>query len=1127
MEDFNLHKNHRVLIVAAIILAVLSAATTLWVFERLRFDAKEQNRVNQIITLQESLLSSLIDAENGQRGFILTADTSFLQPYKVAASNIEIQYNQLNNLVTNAYLKNILVDLKPVIDQRLNMIEQIIAYEREGKHELAIEVVKSGLGKKIMDQIRLKLTEFEHKQLQILQQSSLELQNSIKKLALAIGIMILLAIAFSLTLFAKIRRLKDEAESKLGFRNALLRSADIAIVATNPKFVILSANPASENLFGFSAENWIGTESLQQIINRLQNVVIKESEETESQLTEGNLLEILNTSLDTLRFEGSYGDDSSFGTQVSCSITKAKDNEGNLVGYILMASDTSKMHAAQNALKHSEQLYRQSTRHLKNIIDSSMDIICTIDGAGRFVEVGAASIEAWGYSPGELIGKDFMEFVYSEDRAYTNNVAGDIIKGNPTKNFHNRYISKDGQIVHMTWSAVWSQKDQLMYAIARDETESIKISEDLKVTEMLLKLAGDISKVGGWSLDLKTEKFFWTSQVYKMLEFPEDYSMSLDERLKLYTKESRLAFLKAMNNAKSESKEFDLHLKTRTYSGKVIDQRLIGHPMTNEQGEVISITGAVQEITEQKNLEQALINAKENAISANAAKDIFLSTISHEIRTPLNGLLGMLELLSYSSLNKEQKEMLLTATESGKNLVRIISDLLDHSKIEAGKLQIIDEVVSISELINHLQLTYYALASSKNLLLKKTISPDIAPFHVFDPLRLTQILGNLLSNAIKFTSSGYIEIEVHRIEQYETSEKLSFSVIDTGIGISEEAQTRLFQPFEQANINTTRIYGGTGLGLNISRKLAEMMGGKLELHSQHDQGSKFTLTIEFPVPELSSASLTNQASFTDMEYEIKSGLRLLIVDDHPVNRKVLSRQLGKLNIAVDISENGLDALNKYKTHNYDLIITDCNMPEMDGYELARQIRQVEKSKHLKRIPIIAWTANALPDARENVIQAGMDDILVKPSDLYLIKAKISQWTKVDTSLQALVEASPQDKVDHKLFDLSNLSDDPEEHQEMLRDYCQQTSEDIVSAKKACLQRMSQDLKRIAHRMKGASRLIGSDAIASLCENLELISEEKNWNLCIEHLVQIDSEMSKLRHFVQTNRSNMEEKSREV
>jgi CheY-like chemotaxis protein/HPt (histidine-containing phosphotransfer) domain-containing protein len=253
----------------------------------------------------------------------------------------------------------------------------------------------------------------------------------------------------------------------------------------------------------------------------------------------------------------------------------------------------------------------------------------------------------------------------------------------------------------------------------------------------------------------------------------------------------------------------------------------------------------------------------------------------------------------------------------------------------------------------------------------------------------------------------------------------------------------------------------------------------------------------------------------------------LIVDDHPVNRKVLSRQLGKLNIAVDISENGLDALNKYKTHNYDLIITDCNMPEMDGYELARQIRQVEKSKHLKRIPIIAWTANALPDARENVIQAGMDDILVKPSDLYLIKAKISQWTKVDTSPQALVEANPQETIDHKLFDLSNLSDDPEEHQEMLNDYCQHTSEDIVSAKKACLQRMSQDLKRIAHRMKGASRLIGSDAIASLCENLELISEEKNWNLCIEHLVQIDSEMSKLRHFVQTNRSNMEEKSREV
>jgi PAS domain S-box-containing protein len=1127
MQAPKMYKKYGILIAAAITFAALSAAMTIWIVERLRFDAQEQARVYQILNMKEALLSSLIDVENGQRGFLLTKDPSFLKPYQVAITNLDHQYNQLSGHTKNPSLKKLLLDLKPLIDRRLDLVDQTLRYEREGQHTLALEMLSAGIGKQYMDQIRMLIADFKHKELEILQQRTQQFHNTIQMLAFVIGMTFFLAILFSSALFVRIQRLKDDAERKLSFRNALLESTDIAIVATNTDFVILSANPAAEKLFGFSAQRWIGIESLGAIIQHLQNIVQIDYMDAEKKTTAGNWLEILDTPRDVLHFEGDYDTEGAVAKQVAFSITKAKNSEGHLIGYILLSSDISHIQSAHLSLKQSEQLYRKSTEHLKNIIDSSIDIICTIDANGNFVEVGAASIHAWGFAPEELIGKRFIEFVHPDDRALTNLVAEEITKGNPTKNFHNRYMKKDGHIAHMMWSAIWSERDQLMYAIARDETDAIKISAELKATEMLLKLAGDISKVGGWSLDLVSEKYFWTSQVYKILEFPEGYTHTLEERLKLYTEESRTAFLEAVDKCKSVGSRFDLQLKTKTNLGKLIDTRLIGHPVTNEQGEVIGITGAVQEITEQKNLEQALIDAKENAISANAAKDVFLSTMSHEIRTPLNGMLGMLDLLSYSALNSEQQDMLHTAIGSGKNLVRIINDLLDHSKIEAGKLQIIDEVVSLSDLINRLQLSYFALASSKNLMLKKLFQPDIAPFHVLDSLRLTQILGNLLSNAIKFTATGYVEIQVQRIKRYEKSEMLSFSVIDTGIGISEEAQKRLFQPFEQASDNTARLYGGTGLGLSISRKLAEMMGGRLELYSQHNQGSKFTLTIELPIAEISAANPMIDITSTEIDQDVKNGLRLLIVDDHPVNRKLLSRQLGKLNITVDIAENGVVALQKYNTNAYDLVITDCNMPEMDGYELAKQIRKVENTTQSKRVPIIAWTANAMSDARENVIKAGMDDILVKPSELALVKAKILQWTTDSTLPEILPQAAPEGMLETKLFDLTNVTDVPAEQCELLMDYCLQTSKDLDLAGRACNQQLPKELKRVIHQIKGASRLVGSEAITSLCENLEVISEEQNWDLYIESLAQIDSELSRIRQFLQTYWPLYQEKSQEA
>jgi len=392
-------------------------------------------------------------------------------------------------------------------------------------------------------------------------------------------------------------------------------------------------------------------------------------------------------------------------------------------------------------------------------------------------------------------------------------------------------------------------------------------------------------------------------------------------------------------------------------------------------------------------------HAKTVAEQASAAKDMFLATMSHEIRTPLNGLLAMLELLSLAELNDEQQQMLNIARDSGRGLGRIIDDILDHAKIEAGKLEIAPEPVSITQLLSHIAHSYHGIASGKGLVLQYAVDPSISAALLIDPLRLTQILGNLISNALKFTRNGRIEIQAERVAQSAGTETIRFSVSDTGIGISAAAQQRMFQPFEQASASTARLYGGTGLGLAICRRLAEMMGGSITVNSIMGAGTTMSVTLTFAVADAAPATSTGVAQAMQVAHVADAGAQenaplILAVDDHPVNRIVLERQLVVLGMRVQIVEDAQEALRLWQdapSQKYALMMTDCNMPGMDGYALARAIREIEANEGRTRIPIIAWTANALSSAAEQCHAAGMDDVLVKPAELGKLKAMLNKW----------------------------------------------------------------------------------------------------------------------------------------
>lgn len=1085
----NINKKH--IFATALMLMLLSIMASIWIGKQVSHASGEQIRIYKIMDHAEAMLSGLKDAENGKRGYILTHSENFLLPYNTSKSKIDHHYQQLIESTKDSLSYQILLDIKPIINQKMLLMDQAVLYEKNGKSEQAQAVVESGIGNVLMAQIQSKMTAFSEREKKLLEQRNKTFRSTIRYLVFGMLSSALLGLTIFYAAFMRIQRLKNDAQRKTAFQSALLSSADAAIISISLDGIITSFSHGAEKLLGYSANEIVEIASVTKLHdqNQIESLAkaLKQSDYASLSLIDifGWLLETNNS--DTREWTYIHKDGSTI--PVVLSITKISLN----AGYLCIARNITDIKIRENELQMVEQRFKSANDQLKKVVDFSLDVICVVDADGRFIQVSNACHVVWGYFADELLGRPFLDFVHPDDREKTKAKSKEIIAGSPTRSFQNRYVKKDGSTCFIMWSANWSEADQVIFAIARDITETVHISKSLQEKEMLLKLAGDIAHVGGWAIESKTKRMIWTDEVGRILEFPVGVVPKLEERLKLFTPESREIFTNAINKCQLEGQAFDLELETYTVNNRLLKIRSIAEAIRDEQGNIIKVGGAVQDITQQKLVEQQLVNAKEEAQKANIAKGVFLSTMSHEIRTPLNGMLGMLELLALSKLNPEQQSTIRIARESGRGLVRIIDDVLDHSKIEAGKLDILPEPLSIKELVNRLHLSYLAIASAKNLNLKQWIDPKISPTHLADPLRLTQILANLLSNAIKFTEKGWVEIRVELIDSADDKEQLLFEVTDTGIGIDEEAQQRLFKPFEQAGPDTTRLYGGTGLGLSISRQLAEMLDGSIKINSEVGKGTTFSLTLRIPV--------SNQAAFNEKiknppsQFSIQfDASPILAVDDHNVNLRLLTRQLQSLGFKVVAATNGIEALKAFKVKKFSAVITDCNMPEMDGYGLAQAIRALEKQNRLPRIPIIAWTANAMADARLECVNAGMDDILVKPTELYELGKMLENWLGTQAPIKTAKATSPSKNIDFSQVESapSKLTAEDEEDAEILQEFICQTILDIQEANDAKRHKNADDLKRIVHRIKGASLMVGATEMNMICKEIELSLKESRW-----------------------------------
>lgn len=392
------------------------------------------------------------------------------------------------------------------------------------------------------------------------------------------------------------------------------------------------------------------------------------------------------------------------------------------------------------------------------------------------------------------------------------------------------------------------------------------------------------------------------------------------------------------------------------------------------------------QIENRKKVETELRQSKELAENATQAKSEFLSMMSHEIRTPLNAIVGMTHLMQQEELSENMVENLKILKFSTDNLCALINDILDFSKIEAGKVELEKVPFDLKHLILNIKKANQVKATEKGNKIKLIFDENVPNIFIGDPLRIGQIISNLLSNAVKFTNKGNITLKLSLQKIINNCAILDFSITDTGIGIEENKQKLIFEKFTQADSETTREFGGTGLGLVITKKLLQMHDSEIHLYSEVGKGVKFYFTIQLSI----GTTINKKVNDSNFEFEnesILTGVKVLLVEDYPINVKVATKFLERWKVDIDVAENGKVALEKYKIGKYDLILMDIQMPTMDGYETTKEIRKIDAN-----IPIIALTASATLNNHDRAFIVGMNDYITKPFNPKELFQKIAKFS---------------------------------------------------------------------------------------------------------------------------------------
>jgi PAS domain S-box-containing protein len=678
--------------------------------------------------------------------------------------------------------------------------------------------------------------------------------------------------------------------------------------------------------------------------------------------------------------------------------------------------------------------------------------------------------------------------------------------------------------------------------LAIEAADRRKVEQALRTSEGRLTTTVQSTNIGIWDWDLHSNDIYLSPEWKRQLGY-DDHELGntfheWESRIHPEDHDRCLSTIEAYLSGQASSFESEHRLLHKDSSYRWILAR--GTIIKNEKELSSRMVGIHLDVTDRKAAEEVLRQAKEAAEAASRAKSQFLANMSHEIRTPMNGVLGMAELLLRCSLGQKERRLAESIHRSGTVLLEIINEILDFSKIESGKLHLEAIPFEVRRTIQEAVDVSRPTAQKKQLDLSWTIDDSIPAFLTGDPTRLRQIIVNLVGNAVKFTKQGVVDVAVSLESQRSELYGLSVMVRDTGIGISPEAQSHIFDAFSQADGSTTRKYGGSGLGLAIVWQLVALMGGHIELQSVPGEGSTFRFNAYFGRCDsshryLSSEGSANRAEMDSSEQSARepAEVRILLVEDNPVNREVACGMLETLHCRIDTAENGREGLTALETTEYDLVFMDCQMPEMDGLTATRLIREREARDAREaddttqrighRVPIVALTAHAMRGDREVCLAAGMDDYLTKPFTLSQLEQLLARWVFTKRPGQVGMRGDRPEAVHPRTETQKDRPDEPAlidqtalaairalqrpGHPDIvlrvLTQYMDTSPEIIDRIRRAVSSKDGAELRAAAHRLKSSSAQLGAAAVASDCRELEMMGANQELKQADETFKQLE------------------------
>lgn len=636
--------------------------------------------------------------------------------------------------------------------------------------------------------------------------------------------------------------------------------------------------------------------------------------------------------------------------------------------------------------------------------------------------------------------------------------------------------------------------------VIQDITHEKEVEHELAESEESYRKLFEESQDAIYISDIKGSLLSVNNATVQLFGIPKNEMIGMSVYNLYANPDDRDAFMVEMN-VKGAVSNYEITLKKN--DGTHIECFFSSTVRKNSQNEIIGYQGIIRDVTEHKRTTE-LIKAKELAEKSAILKERFLANMSHEIRTPMNAVLGMLNLIEDTQLNPQQKKYFEGIRISSEHLLVLINDILDFSKIEAGKLDFEKINFNLYDVLTNVVQTLGIKASEKNLDLLLHIEPDVPKNLVGDPTRLLQIMLNLVSNGIKFTYKGSVQISVNTVEEDAKHVRLHFRVKDTGIGIPADKIDLIFQSFSQVTTSTTRKFGGTGLGLTITKKLVEIQGGSIHVNSKLGEGSTFLCELRYKKTE-GDAPKTEPINLKNISKQPLHNLRILLTEDNELNRVVATDTIKKWgeNIQIDAAENGKIAIEKLQTNTYHLVLMDVQMPEMDGITATQIIRNDLK---LKDLPILAMTAYATTGEAEKVIIAGMNDYISKPFDPNKLYQKIVALLQNDLptiTAQNITKTQPFPAVEAEknavpsssttVSDLRYLREstgnDNELMQKMIEIMLQETPDELQKMQQYAAESQWSKLRSVAHKFKSTVIYMGlPENIGEIVKNIQIFCD---------------------------------------